>query len=77
MTVEIAILDSLADDFESLEQIERYLCFLGYELQTDEIRIIIRQLLDQGLIYVVENISDDERVWYGMTKKGKTFWKVQ
>ncbi len=74
MTLKIAILDSLADDFEGLEQIEKYLSFLGYKIQKNEIGNIIKQLLNENLIYVVEDISDDEYIWYGLTKKGKALW---
>lgn len=77
MTLEVAVLDSLADDFESLEQIKKYISFLGYEIQTDEIKFIIERLLEKKLIYVVKNISDNGFVWYGMTKKGGSFWRAQ
>ena len=58
MNLNIAILDALADDFESIEQIEKYLLFLGCETQVDKIQKIIQTLLDQGLIYINQSLSD-------------------
>lgn len=75
MSIEIAILDSLVDDFESLEQIKKYLYFLGFNVQVNAIKTAINQLLDQNLIYIVESISDNEMIWYGLTEKGKDAWE--
>lgn len=43
MNLNIAVLDALADDFESVEQIEKYLFFLGYEIQLNKIEEIIQK----------------------------------
>ncbi len=77
MDLNIAILDALADDFESSEQIKKYLCFLGFDISLDNLEKRIQNLLNAELIYVVENISDADYTWYGMTKKGKTLWLQQ
>lgn len=74
MNLNIAILDALADDFESIEQIKKYLLFLGYEFHLDEIEKNIQNLLNQELICIIDNISDDDYTWYGMTEKGKVLW---
>lgn len=74
MNLNVAVLDALADDFECVEQIERYLFFLGYEIQLDKIEEIIQKLLTQKLIFINKDLSDDTHTWYGMTKKGRTLW---
>ena len=45
MNLNIAILDALADDFESIEQIEKYLLFLGCETQVDKIQKLYKHYL--------------------------------
>lgn len=60
--------------FEGVEQIRKYLNFLGYKVQLDKIEEIIQQLLIQELIYINQDISDDNYVWYGMTEKGRALW---
>ena len=74
MNLNIAVLDALADDFESVEQIEKYLFFLGYEIQLNKIEEIIQKLLAQELIYINQDLSDNVHTWYGMTEKGRTLW---
>ena len=74
MNLNMAVLDALADDFEGIDQIEKYLFFLGYDIQLDKLEEIIRNLLAQELIYINQNLSDDVYSWYGMTEKGRTLW---
>ena len=74
INLNIDILDALADDFEGTEQIKKYLIFLGYELKSNEIEEAIQNMLNQELIFVNKNISDNEYTWYGLTEKGKSLW---
>ena len=74
MNLNIAVLDALADVFEGIEQIKKYLIFLGYEVELDKIEEIIRWLLAQELIYINQDLSDDVYTWYGMTEKGRNLW---
>lgn len=74
MDLTIAVLDALADDFEGVEQIERYLFFLGYRIQLNEVKEIVRRLLAQELIYINQDLSDDAHTWYGMTERGRNLW---
>ena len=74
MDLNIAVLDALADDFESIEQIEEYISFLGYGVQTDKISEIIQNLLERELVYINRNLNDETCTWYGMTEKGRTLW---
>ena len=74
MNIELDILDSLADDFESIEQIAKFLRNIGYTKTNSEIKEILRNMLNNELIYINKNISDEEYTWYGMTQKGKEIW---
>ncbi len=73
--IKIAILDSLADDFEEFSQIENYLLYLGLEVSRNDLTYMLKSLVDAGLIYVNDGISDDQFLWYGMTEKGREVWE--
>jgi len=74
MNIELDILDSLADDFESIEQIKNFLTNIGYTITNNEINKVLQNMLNDELIYINEIISDKEYTWYGMTQKGKEIW---
>lgn len=74
MNLSTAVLDALADDFENVKQIKKYLLFLGYEIQLNKIEEIIQELLAQELIYINQDLSDNAYTWYGMTEKGRALW---
>ena len=74
MNLDIAILDALADDFESVEQIKNYLVFLGFQDNLNNLDESVKVLLDKGLIFINEEMSDDIFTWYGMTTKGRCLW---
>ncbi len=73
--IKIAILDSLADDFEGFSQIESYLSYLGLIVSRNDITYMLKSLVDEELIYVNHEISDDKFLWYGMTEKGREVWE--
>ena len=74
MKLSIAILDALADDFEGIEQIEKYLFFLGYRIRIKKIEKVGQKLLDCELMYINRELSDDTHTWYGMAEKGRALW---
>ena len=78
-----AILDSLADDGESIIQIEQYLNYLGVLYDRVYAKRSIFDLLRKGLIYISYPVgsdmidiekSDDQRIeeyWFELTDAGK------
>jgi hypothetical protein len=80
------ILDSLADDGESLKQIEHYFQYHRQEGTRSEIKKALLELLNEKMIYVIyptdgsiDDIinSNDETIfeyWFHQTEKGREIW---
>lgn len=77
MDIKIAILDSLIDDDETIVQIQNYLRFLKIHYSLDDISLILKSMIEEGLVSINENISDDDFVWYKISEKGKEFWEKE
>lgn len=78
MTKKEFILDSLVNggDYGECEtQIKEYFEFVEVKVSTEEIRMLINEMLDEGLISVNEKWTNEfgEKP-YIMTSKGKDFW---
>jgi hypothetical protein len=77
------ILDSLADDGESIIQIEQYLNYLGVLYNRVSVKMSLIELLNKKLIYIayaegcnvphidISNDFDIEDYWFELTKAGK------
>jgi hypothetical protein len=77
------ILDSLADDGESIIQIEQYLSYLGVLYNRVSVKKSLIELLNKNLIYIaytegckvahieISNDFDIEDYWFELTKAGK------
>ena len=75
MDIKIAILDSLIDDDETIVQIQNYLRFLKIYVGLDDISCLIKSMLEEKLVSINEDISDNDFVWYKISEKGKEFWE--
>lgn len=85
-TFQECILDALADDGESIVQIEGYFRHTIYKTNRAEIKDIIVQLLNDSLIQIVyppgktivdfikSNTLTIEDFWFEQTKKGREIW---
>jgi len=75
MTLKEMILDSLADDYESIIQIKNYLEYRGFKEDINKTQELINHLLSEMLIYINNEISNEtDGIWYGMTAKGREMW---
>jgi predicted transcriptional regulator len=69
------VITCLADDYEDDIRIKKILELGGEKLSIRRIRMILKELLSEGLIYINWSISNkSDGYWYGMTDKGKEFW---
>jgi len=87
MTIWEEILNTFADDGESIIQIENLLRYFNISTDRDEIRKILIKMLDEGLLKVVFpyertkadfiNCEDDdiEEFWFELTTKGRAEWE--
>jgi hypothetical protein len=87
MTLHECVLDALADDSESIVQIEGYFKHTSYSVTQKEVKNIIIDLLQKEMIFIVEPPdktindfinSDEETItdfWFDRTKKGVDIWK--
>jgi hypothetical protein len=82
------LLDALADDGESMIQIENYFTTVNEKINREQIKQLILDLLTQKYIYVIfpkgatiENLlasyeDDFEGYWFAQTKEGRTYWEA-
>lgn len=85
MILQDGILDALADDDESIIQIEKYLKYLKIKADRDEIIIELSHNLKEGLIAINYppkvtgqnklNSANIEDYWFGLTNKGQNKWE--
>ncbi len=80
------VLDSLADDGESIIQIEGYFKHTTHKINRIEIKMIIIELLNEELIYIAyppnktkENFIKSNKktikdFWFELSPKGKERW---
>jgi hypothetical protein len=86
MTHEEIVLDCLADDCESIEQISNWFKFLNVFITSDELKKLIINLLTEGKICT---IGDDRQwvvdtdnppvldgYWFKMTTRGRSQWNA-
>lgn len=77
MTNKDYILDSLANDGDYGEcetQIKEYFEFVKVNISIEEIRTLISEMLDEGLIYANKTWTNEHgEIPYSMTDKGKDF----
>lgn len=86
MTLRECVLDALADDSESIIQIEGYFKHTSYSVTREEVKNIIIDLLQEEMIFIEEPAnktivevinSDDESItdfWFDRTQKGIEEW---
>lgn len=78
MTNKELILDSLVNggDYGECEtQIKEFFKFIGMDIIVDEIRKLINEMIDEGLISVNETWKNEHgEKPYAMTSKGKEAW---
>jgi hypothetical protein len=86
MSFQECILDSLADVSKSIVQIEGYFRHTTYKTNRAEIKDVMVQLLNDGLIQIVyppnkakedfikSNTLTIEAFWFEQTQKGKEIW---
>jgi hypothetical protein len=86
MSFQECILDSLAEVSESIVQIEGYFRHTTYKTNRAEIKDVMVQLLNDGLIQIVyppnktkedfikSNTLTIEDFWFEQTEKGKEIW---
>jgi hypothetical protein len=87
MSFQKCILDALTDDGESIVQIEGYFRHTTYKTNRTEIKDVMIQLLNDGLIQIVyppnktkenfikSNSMTVEDFWFEQTKKGREIWE--
>lgn len=88
MTVEEAILDSLADDMEPITSIQSYLLFLGHEVEPLVLRTLLVKMINDGLVLIAdpeditsvdyETLKDSELEYcfFEMTELGRKRWQL-
>jgi len=80
------ILDCLADDCESIVQIENWFDYLGISIERIEIVILIQGMIFDKIIEVADssilpkddciNMAEIEGYWFRMTQKGRNIWEA-
>lgn len=82
MKTQKIILDSLADEMESIVQIQEYFTYLGYTIERQVILSEIESLLKSNLIRIryPDNITkiDEEKIedyWFELSELGKREWE--
>jgi hypothetical protein len=79
------ILDAMADDWESVEQIEPFINEYVGLVSRDEIIKAIEDLYNKGLIEIMDNekfsrldiLKDPSKYWFGMTDAGRKLWNSE
>jgi hypothetical protein len=79
------IMDAMADDWESIEQIRPHVSELNGHVSDDAISVTLRTLHDQGLIRIMDDngnsVSDFPKdpttCWFSITNNGRTLWDTQ
>lgn len=85
MSLRESVLDSLADDGESVIQIENYLKYLGMEVNRQQLISIVIELLEQetikvvyppgiGLAHIKSASINIEDFWFEQTETGRNEW---
>ena len=70
------ILDCLVDDDETKTQIIEYFDFNEISITTDELDLLLNDLLIEGLITINQQWKNEKNEFpYSLTDKGKTVWK--
>ena len=79
------IMDAMADDWESIDQIQPYIRDYCGPMADERVITILRELHAEGLIEIMEvgedrNDSfpaDPSRSWFSMTPTGRALWDRQ
>jgi hypothetical protein len=83
MSLRQAVLDALADDDETIIQIQEYIENLKINASQTEIEEMTKELLTQGKIFIVYPIEVNvlpkvikfSDLWFRMTKEGRMEWE--
>lgn len=79
------VMDSMADDWESIEQIRPHVFQFCGATSDEQIFHILRQLHKNGFVEIMEVgertnkifPTNPETAWFGMTNAGRAFWDAE
>lgn len=79
MNIEIAALDALIDNPESIKQISDSLEYFGFHTDYSSVKKLMDSLLEKEYIKIYYMESDStcyNGIWFEITASGRKFWEI-